>query len=235
MECRFKELAGTAFNFVDSMSDPLIGPLHQRMYAKRKNAAAAAQDYVSTSAACLSANGTPHMVRQSEDCQRTAHSNATFRSATDRSLLSALNKYLREPKSLLFYDGATFESTVNTEQYSYSQVLYMRTMPTAEEVAAFADITLWAKPPSGTSNFEGMEAGVIPTEEQLLSWGWKKVRVKVARERLIQANHLEGVRKQYSLRHIGASTINKTMGSTIVGPVAIEVSGVRIILYRMFP
>ncbi len=223
LEARFKTLVSETFQFVPCMSDPAIGPNHQRMYAKRRNAAAAAEEYVTTSAAHLELEGVRHRVVRSEDYQRTAHSNATFREATDRCLLSAINKNLREPASLLFYQGAFFESTVNSETYSYSQVLYMRDIPAEEDLRSWANIILWVKPPTGTTNFTDMETGQIPSEAELLARNWKKVKVKVAMERLIQCNHLEGGRKQYTLRHLGASTINRTMGMTIIGPVAIEV------------
>lgn len=225
LEARFKYLLGSAVQFANDFSG--IGPNAFRLYAKRRSAAAAAQEYVSSGAANLRSEGIQHTVVNSDDYQRTAQTNATFRKANDRNLISALNKYLREPSSLLFYRGALFESTVNAETHSYSQVLYMRDLPPAEDIASFSDITLWAKPASGTATFASMENGEIPSEEELLSWNWKKVRVKVARERLVQSNHLEGGRRQYSLRHIGASTINRVMGSTLDQPVAIEVSGRR--------
>ena len=88
----------------------------------------------------------------------------------------------------------------------------------------FQDITLWAKPPSGTLNTLQVNNGEILTEEELRAGNWTKVRVQVSRERLVKSNHLEGRRRQYCLRHIFSSTINKMMGSTIYGPVAIQVS-----------
>lgn len=222
MKDRFTSLVSESFQFVDSMSNPAIGPNHQRLYAKRRSAAAAGALYVTSSAAHLASERVPHKIVCAEDYQRTAHTNATFRPATDQSLVSALNKHMNEPSSLLFYQGAFFESTTNGDGYSYSQVLYMRDMPRDEDLRAWADVVLWAKPPSGTLNFIDMD--VVPTEEELLARQWKKVRVKVAMERLIQCNHLEGGRRMYTLRHLGASTINRSMGLTINGPVAIEVS-----------
>ena len=223
VERNFKTLVRQTFQFVPTMLDPRIGPECHRLYAKKKKAVAAAEEYVSTSTQNLVRTGVPHLVVPSEDSQRTAHSNATFRAVTDGSLLSALNRQMREPQTLLFYRGAKFESTVNGNGYSYSQELYMRDIPSPEDVRTFSDITLWAKPPTGTLNTLEVNNGEILTEEELLAGNWTKVRVQVSRERLVKSNHLEGRRRQYCLRHIFSSTINKMMGSTIYGPVAIEV------------
>ena len=224
LERNFKTLVRQTFNFVPTMSDPRIGPQCHRLYAKKKKAVAAAEEYVATSTQNLVRTGVEHLVVPSEDSQRTAHSNATFRTVTDGSLLSALNRQMREPQTLLFYRGAKFESTVNGNGYSYSQELYMRDIPSIEDVRTFSDITLWAKPPSGTLNTLQVNNGEILTEEELRAGNWTKVQVQVSRERLVKSNHLEGRRRQYCLRHIFSSTINKMMGSTIYGPVAIQVS-----------
>ena len=65
----------------------------------------------------------------------------------------------------------------------------------------------------------------LPSKQQLRHWGWKEVSIGVAPERDVKAsNQYHARRKQYSLKHVGAITINKSQGDTIPAGVAIEIT-----------
>jgi predicted GIY-YIG superfamily endonuclease len=71
------------------------------------------------------------------------------------------------------------------------------------------------------------EDGGIPTKEELLSNDWKEVSVQTLPDRKQQcviSGSLRGIRHQYSLRHLGASTIHKVTGKTILGKCATEIN-----------
>ena len=61
-------------------------------------------------------------------------------------------------------------------------------------------------------------------KDDMIATGWKVVKIGIAPERNITSYRVMANRRQYSLRHVGAGTINKQTGNTIEGRCAIEMS-----------
>ena len=82
---------------------------------------------------------------------------------------------------------------------------------------------MWIAPPAACATTFDMDN--LPTSEQLSDIGWRKTTVGCAPER--DVNVRDGMRArqmQYSLKHIGATTTNKVMGSTLPHGDAVEIS-----------
>ena len=71
-----------------------------------------------------------------------------------------------------------------------------------------SSITMYASP-SGQNEYTLDEE--VPTEEELLAQGWTRVEIGIAVERYVTRGRLQGLRRQYTLKHRGSSTINKQM------------------------
>jgi hypothetical protein len=207
---QFKQLMRDNVNFVNTMSDPKLDFNVQRMYSTRQSATAQADDYVTTCLKHLRREGIEFCVCPAQDHQKTAHSRADLKLTHNEEIQSHLDRKVREPRRLIFFDGATFEATVNGDGYSQSQILLMTKIPSQQDIEHGWDITLFAAPADYVPSLFSTE---VKEEAELLENGWKKVQISIAPERLITCNGSEAYRKQYTLRHLGASTINKQMVS----------------------
>jgi hypothetical protein len=99
----------------------------------------------------------------------------------------------------------------------------MLNVPTPSTVKAFGAITLMAAPVE-VVRYEVNEEDGLPSKETLIGNGWTEVQIKTGREDLVLHQSYEGHRRQYSLRHVISSTINRQMGNTLSCPVAIEIT-----------
>lgn len=216
----FYRLMSEKLTYVKNWNDPAIDHNVQRMYAKRRPVQEAAEEFIRSTKQNYDANSRPYSVRYSEDTQKIAASPGTFHPLHSMPLLNHMNTKLDEPAELLFFDGAMFEATTNGNNYSQSQLLLMRKMPQQHHIESFSPLELFAAP----AGIQHMNITNIPSEEHLLANGWKKVTVGLAPESTLQLASLLGMRKQYALRHVGFSTINKQMGNTITGKCAIEIT-----------
>jgi hypothetical protein len=209
----FTKLLTDNVNFVSDMNDESLGPEVLRMYSRREQATTAAEDYINSSELSLSRQGRSYTI-----CH--LHSRRDLYETNDPYIKRSLDKKRREPRRLLFHEGAVFEATVNGKGYSQSQVLMMVEKPKQEDIESWADIQLLAAP----AKYSHTLTEELPDKETLLREGWTEVTIGVTQERNnLKVTHSECYRKQYTLRHVGASTINKQQGQTIFGPVAIEV------------
>ncbi|KAL7531955.1 hypothetical protein ACHAXR_004336 [Thalassiosira sp. AJA248-18] len=220
-EDEFKRLVREKIHFVDTWDDDIIDSYVQRMYARRMPAYEAASLFVEDNQRRFLENGTNHSISLARDLQRVADTRADFVAATSDTVISALNHYVKEQKKILFWRGGVYEATMNGEGFNQSQLLLMLEVPSADVISSLSPITMMAAPP-GVNSID-LSAG-IPTMEQLEGDGWKSVSVGQAQEQPVTCRGVIGCRKQYALRHIGSSTINKQMGNTIEGRCAIECS-----------
>jgi len=212
---RFELLIRRNITFLDSWEDPRIHPNMVRMYAKKKSVSAAMEEYVTSSSSNLCQRNEHFVISTARDMQKTAGSRADLHTATDPVIVSGLDAKVREPRRLLFYRGALFESTVNANGVNQSQLMMMLVVPTQKEVDNKEAIWLWAAPTQGGLDYRStLVLDEIPDEDTLRSEGWTQVRVHLPEERLIKKGNLEGCRKQYTLRHLVSSTINKQMVSS---------------------
>ena len=218
-EAEFKRLLEENFTFVDSWDSAAITPDVQRMYARRMPAYEASEQYVNSCQDRFEADGIDYSLSKSEDLQRLADSRAEFGPVENENVIKSLNHGVKEPKKLLFWHGAQFEATINGDGYNQSQLLLMLSVPSEEHIMMKTPIELMAAPP-GVTHVDVSNG--VPTEEELLDLGWNPVRVGHSPDRPITCRGLVGCRRQYSLKHIGSSTINKQLGNTIEGMCAVE-------------
>lgn len=126
---------------------------------------------------------------------------------------------------MFFFAGGVYECTINDSRgrYSQSQHALMNKIPLNETVERYDAIQLWISP-SGTQvipyNFNN-----VPTDSLLENNGWNNVYIGVAPERIISTRGgMHAKRLQYSLKHIGATTINKCQGETLPLGLAVEIT-----------
>ena len=219
LEREFKSLVADNMTFARDWNDAAITPDVQRMYARRMPAYEAASEFVASCERMFQNNGTVHTVSKAVDLQRTADTRAEYVPAYSSFMTAALNHGLKEPEKLLFWHGAQFEATLNGDGFNQSQLLIMLDVPTQEVISMKAPIHLLAAPPTVTS-IDTSER--VPSLDELLDDGWKQVVVRHSPEQPVTCQGTVGCRQQYSLRHIGSSTIDKQMGNTIDGRCAFE-------------
>ena len=207
--------------FIPNMKD--LGPEVQRLYSKRVDATASAEEYVNDSIKSLERSRKQFIVCEADDLQRPLSSRRDLQISQDDQIKLALDKKKREPKRLVFYKGALFEATVNEHNsYSQSQVLMMLEVPTRHQLNTWSQIPMLAAPPKFNPT---IMSGGETDRETLLNDGWTDVKVKVAPERNpVTTYGSEAHRRQYTLRHLGSSIIHRQMGNTIHAPIAIKVS-----------
>ena len=230
LEQKFKDLASESLTFVPDWNSSLITKDTQRLYPKKKPAVQASEEYVTATITELTRSGQHFVISHAEDKQRPNGSRSLYRRADDKDLINKINVTVREPPRLIFFVGAVFEATTNvasgTTGFSQSQLLIMLKVPSTETVQSKGTITLIASP-VGVMTVPYKEDGGIPTKEELLSNDWKEVSVQTLPDRKQQcviSGSLRGIRHQYSLRHLGASTIHKVTGKTILGKCATEIN-----------
>jgi len=144
---------------------------------------------------------------RSKDLQKTSDSRTDLHKTHNKSVVRMLNNKVREPRQLLFYPGALFSATVNTNQYSQSQTLIMIDVPSLEDVENRAPLTLYAQPSEDSTLDHTLNFLNPPTMEDLLARNSKEVKVNFCPERLVTRDHISACRMQYALTHVGASTV----------------------------
>ena len=214
---RFTNLMKTTLTYVDSWDD--VSAHVKRMYARRMPAYEACNAYVESCQEQFRRNDELSRECIANDYQRIANSRGKYQTATSNAVISRLNHGVKEPKKLLFWKGALFEATLNSTGYNQSQLLIMLDVPSQSTIDNWGTIELYAAP-AGKTDIDLSQG--VPSKTALVELGWKGVQVKPAPDRPITHRGIMGLRKQYSLRHTGSSTINKQMGNTIEGKCAVE-------------
>ena len=226
IKARFFELVRRNFKFLPSWEDPALPANCQRMYSKRRPASQAANASATAMLRSLKERNIECIESLASDFQQVDGSRAPFKEATNSQLLAEIDRKVDEPKQLIFFRGGFYESTINGEGYNQSSLLLMLNIPLKEDIASRNPISLYA-PPNTRSNEASRQminSNQLPTANHLENEGWTKVTINIAPEKLVRRSNLVGIRKQYTLRHIGNSTINKQMGNTLTVPCAIEMS-----------
>ena len=220
LENEFKTLCRRELTFVGSWDKVEADAI--RMYARRKPAQEASEEYISACKRQFDNSGIQYVICYSIDSQGPIGSRAELLPASpDSAIVHYLNAKLREPRKLIFFVGAKFEATVNGDGFNQSQLLVMCEIPSQETVTRKLQIELLAAP-SGVSYFDTRNGQI--DKDDMIGIGWKVVKIGIAPERNITSYGVMANRRQYSLRHVGAGTINKQTGNTIEGRCAIEMS-----------
>jgi len=214
LKARFEELARSVLTFVPSMNHRLIDPNTQKMFARRIPVQDAINDYIKSSAKRFDEMRprVRYEISRADDYQQRAGMQEAAKEATSNKIIAALNKHMREPRELLFWKGGLYFATTNGEGFFHSQLMIMLEVPSSDTVRAKTAIPMFAAPPG--YDLEKIRDRV-PTRDELLNDGWTEVRISCAPQYIITVEGIQGFRQQYSLVHIGTSTINKQTGNTI--------------------
>ena len=132
-----------------------------------------------------------------------------------------LTKKKEEPEKLLIFKGSIFECTYNeVGKFSQSQLALLYTLPEITTLHEFKKIDVLIAPPGKKEIMFDSNL----SEEYFLQRGFKKVKVGTAPERPCQVrNNLQGIRKQYGLKHFVSGTLHSLMGDTLTS-MATEIS-----------
>ena len=139
----------------------------------------------------------------------------------DEITSSKLDQKLKEPQLLLFFKGAIYETTFNTEgKFSNTQLVMLFELPSEEDLFNWRKIKL-LKCPIGDRE---IVYDPTRTQDSYIQEGFVEILVGPAPERtqLLQ-NNVQAKRKQYGLKHRVSSTIHEAMGDTLPS-VATEIS-----------
>lgn len=205
---RFIYLITTYFRFVNSFSDPLITSEHLRLYHRRKAVSEAHNTFVNDTKKCLIRENVNFTECASRDMKKTSNSRTDLQETHNEQVVKLLNNKVREPHHLLFYPTALFMSTVNTDTYSQSQTLMMLDVPSTSDVENRKPLTLYAAPVQDSPLEHNLNFRSPPSKEDLLKQKWEEVKVDVCMERLVTRDHISACRRQYTLVHVGASTVS---------------------------
>ena len=227
LKSRFYELAQTIFVYVDSWDDPRITPAMTRMYARKSYVKSATAMYTDGILRQFRAdpNRPVYRVRESVDRHARKGSSAEYTRASPSSV-SSLNHQLKEPETLVFHPWAVYECTTNDSagRYNQSTIALLVDVPSEQVVNEFSNFPIWIAP-AGMQYVEFLGDDELPTKDELRSMGWREVSIRCAPEREVNAkNNFQARRKQYALKHIGAITVNKSQGDTIVLGIALEMT-----------
>lgn len=219
---KFKELMLDNIKFVSSMKD--VPPGWIKLFHRKKSANREIEEFITNTTDYLDTNKVKYVVCESTDMHKVSGTLGDGVQTHDRVVVNLLNRKVREPQTLLFYSGALFEATSNTAQYNQSQLMMLVDVPTHMQIMNREPLKLFAAPPGADIPEEFQSITSPPTEEDLLGRGWKEVMVRLSRDRQVTESNITAWRRQYTLKHIGASTVNKQMGNTLNVGSAIEVT-----------
>jgi hypothetical protein len=187
------------------------------MYARRKPAQEASEEYVNACQRQFDNLGTQYCICHSVDSQGPVGLWAERSQAMPNSpIVRYLNGKLREPQKLIMFVGAKFEAMVNGKGFNQSQLLVMCEIPNWDTIQGKLQIELFAAP-LGLSHFDTRNGHI--DQGDMIATGWKPVKVGITPELNLTSHGVISNRRQYSLRHV-----NKQTGNTIDGRCAIEMS-----------
>ena len=230
MKARFLELAGNIFEYVDSFDDPKIRKNMSLVFARKSKVKNATALHVESLISNLRANDdNEYYIRHSIDSQVRGSSRSEWSNASQITKRS-LNNQLKEPETLVLMPWGIYEITTNASDSSYNQscLAILVDMPPESDLDKFGSFSIWVAPP-GTQYIDFLDddddGNDRPTKDQLKAMQWKEVTIGTAMESAKPCpGGYQGKRKQYSLKHIGACTINKSQGQTIPQGLAVEIS-----------
>ncbi len=223
----FRQLVSQKLTFVQDFSD--IPPSMLKCYSRKIGANAALGIATEQQIEYFRANQhMQYITVRSSDYER--HTGALEWSNATQSTVNALNKKTREVDTFVLSIGSKFEITINDTgadpQFFQSQIGVILQLPSTESIERYLPIVVFIAPAGRENDFSFDDQNNIPTEDDLLQHGWKKVKIGVANSDKIMnvRGNIQAKRTQYALRPLGASTIDKSQGLTLVDGIAIEIS-----------
>lgn len=215
----FKRLLGCTCTFVTTWNDPAITPSTYRLYGKKFPAKEATRQFVEGVRHSINHNDLRE--KNADDVERSRYSHGKWMQASDVTW-NILNQKLKEPSTLLFFRGAIYEFTYNSEDnFSQGQMALLFDLPSQENIDRNKKINILAAP-QGLQDIEDWDNNV--PKQFYLDKGFKEVKIGISPERTQSIGQdLQAQRKQYGLKHRVTSTIHAAMGDTL-SSVAIEIS-----------
>ena len=224
---RFYHLARTIFTYVRDWQDPRITPQMARMFSRRavvKNSTALYTEQIIRR--FQDSQEEEYFVRRSRDTHVRSAGLSEWTPANPATIRS-LNNALKEPEKLVLFPWGVYECTQNDAngQYLQSNLAVLVDMPSDATLGNFGTFPIFIAPPNTQHISFLQDDEERPDKEALRNMGWREENIGCAPERGIKASRgFDGKRKQYALKHIGALTINKSQGCTIVAGLAVEIS-----------
>jgi hypothetical protein len=214
----FLRLVSYNCTFVDSWTHDAITPSTYRLYGKRVPAKEASKNFTDR----VRRSVTPDSLRErkAEDVEKSRYSHSEWSNACNQTT-SSLEQKLKEPTNLLFFRGALYEFTYNKEgKFSQSDTALLFDLPSQDYINDWKNIPVLLSPP-GLSSIEFDES---LSKQFYVDQGFKEVYVGIAPQRVqILKNNIQGMRKQYGLKHKVTGTIHSAMGDTLLS-MATEIS-----------
>ena len=197
--------------WVDSWDSPLIPNNAMRCFGMRKPAQKAESRYIEHVRLDCLRNRKPFLTVKATDLQQPQQSHAAWAEACP-AVVYQLNRLVREPAVLAFFQFAIYEFTFNKEsQFSQTQLAILCDVPDYETVQQYKAIPVLCAPP-GTKNIDFE----VYSKEQLIEKGWKQQYALPAPQ---HARNLKGGMKarrlQYGLRPHVSNTLHGAMGATL--------------------
>ena len=193
---------------MESFKDERITPKTMKLYHRRKPANEALEDFIDDTIETLTRKRVTFTMSVSKDYQKVSDSLAGMRLTNNEKIIDMLSHKVREPRRLVFFPGAVFEATENTNDYAQSQLMIMIQPPTQQALQEEKPIAVMAAPAGGTRLDEILSSDDTPSEDFLRSNGWAKVLVNMSNERMITQRGISACRRQYTLKHVGSSTVS---------------------------
>ena len=224
----FFRLGNDLFTFVDSWDDEHVVSNCYRIYSRRSFVYLAISEYVNSLIQSFTHSNTPHIISTSRDTQVRVGSRSEWSPAIPTTI-SSMNTQFREPEVLVLYPFGLYEVTENDSSSTYynSNHVLLYDMPNPADVAQFRSIKVMLKPPE-LQRIDWLDSGdtnSYPSKQQLIDNGWKEISIKVCQEREVTVSGgYRAKRKQYTMKHIGASTIDNAQGKTVYTQLGFECS-----------
>ena len=204
--------------FVDEWIDNKIKPHTFRVYSRKVPVRAAAKQFIERVRRQIDTK----LVRErnAQDVEKGRYSHAEWQAASELTT-DELTRKKKEPETLLFFRGAIYECTYNEDgKFSQSQLAILFTLPNEDDIRGFKKIELLVAPPGK----KDIRFDCNASEDAYIEQGFKKVKIGTAPERPYQIkNNVQGIRKQYGLKHFVSGTLHSMMGDTLTS-MATEIS-----------
>jgi hypothetical protein len=142
-----------------------------------------------------------------------------------------MNSQFWEPtQCLLFFGYGLYEITANDSNGGYlhsNHALLYKDMPDEQRVQEFKSIKMLLKP-SHIQHVDWLDTSdttSYPSKAQLIADGWNEINITApddSRQTKQVCGGLHTKQRQYTIPHIGATTIDHSQGMTILTQVALE-------------
>lgn len=140
----FKRLLSKTCTFVNSWSDPIISPTTFHLYGKKYPSREASKKYVQQVKSQLRRNQSRESI--DEDSKNPHHSHTVWRQANEGTV-NSLDQKCKEPKPLLFFKGAVYQFTFNSDgNLSQAQLGILLDLPSQKALDNFDKIHIMMAP-----------------------------------------------------------------------------------------